>query len=84
MCYSFPKPNLQQPNWHRNAGSGPVRSAIKKLLLNDNKGAALVDYAIVLSVFSLLVLGSLNLFATLPGKNLNRTSASLTNMSYTP
>ena len=48
----------------------------------DERGASLTEYALITAIFGITMLASLYLFTSLPGKNLNRTSNSLTNMSY--
>jgi Flp pilus assembly pilin Flp len=53
-------------------------------LWTDQAGAALVDYALIASLFSLALIASLGLITHVSGNNLNRTTNSLTNMSYSP
>lgn len=52
--------------------------------VSDERAAALVDYALITSLFAILCVASLNLLRTQTGTNLNRTTNNLTNMGYTP
>jgi len=61
--------------------------ALVRVLLHfvfDERAAALVDYALITSLFAIVCVASLNLLRTQTGTNLNRTSNNLTNMGYTP
>jgi Flp pilus assembly pilin Flp len=50
----------------------------------DESAAALSEYALVLSVFALLLFGALYKFMNLPGGNLNNTSGGFTSQATTP
>jgi len=52
--------------------------------LADERAAALVDYAILMACFSVLMMASLKALSTQAGNNIARTETGLTNMAAHP
>jgi|GEM_PF-4369251 len=67
------------PQTKRGDGAGMLM-----LLLEDERGNTLAEYAIVTAIFAVAMAGTLHLISNELGNNLSRTSNSLTNQSYTP
>ena len=57
------------------------KSSLGLWLLTDDRGAALVDYALIMALFSLAMIAGLRLLSAQLGTNLNRTSNNFTGMS---
>jgi Flp pilus assembly pilin Flp len=59
----------------------PPKSSPGLRFLTDDQGAALVDYALVMALFSLAMIAGLRLLSAQLGTNLNRTGNNFTGMS---
>ena len=60
--------------------SGIVRDL--RLLMEDERGDALAEYAIISAIFAVAMLSTMHLIANETGTNVNRTATALTNQSY--
>lgn len=54
-----------------------------RLLMEDERGGALSEYALITAVLAMAMLGTLHLISTEAGTNLNRTANNLTAQSIT-